>query len=219
MDSREPKYILKTLNQFQKQVQTEILPTDYLIIGEQGRVAIQRKTDTDLIGSVKDGRLWDDLETLKDLEEQEGFIPELLIEGNFYKIQKFTKFPLTTLFSILHTVRKDWRINTPVVTGKFYTATYLASWDSFLCKPKNPRIPQLRPKEKLPTLKDKALFLLSGLPLISTVEAQRLWKHFGTSRKVFSATPEQLEEVEGIGKKKAELITQVLDYVYEENQN
>jgi len=216
MDSREDKYILKTLKQLQKSVQIEVLPTDYLVIGEQGKVAIQRKTDTDFIGSLKDGRLWDDLEVLKDLEKEE-FIPELLIEGNFYKIQKFTKFPLTTVFSVLHSIRKDWKINTPMVTGKFYTATYLASWDSLLCKPKNPRIPQLRPKEKLPTLKDKALFLLSGLPLVSTVEATKLWQHFGTPRKVFQATTTELTEVEGIGKKKAELITQVLDYQYEEN--
>ena len=58
-----------------------------------------------------------------------------------------------------------------------------------------------------------AQYLIEGLPGVGPETARRLVQHFGTARRVFSATPQQLRECQGIGPKTAESIVGALDLV------
>jgi ERCC4-type nuclease len=79
MDSREPQSIkLRVSAALAGDAQAVRLSDgDYLIFDNDGcTVAVERKTATDLLGSLADGRLARQLTRLKD-----GYIPVLLIEG------------------------------------------------------------------------------------------------------------------------------------------
>ena len=183
-------------------------------MGLKGNVAIQRKTTTDLVRSIEDKTIWHDLEILKSLEE-EGFKTKFLVEGSLWRVQKFTKFPLNSLLSVIHSIETEWQISTTWMSGEYYTAIYLGTYALYLGRPKEEREFSLRPKPRLETLPQKVQFLIEGLPDISGTLAKRLLSHFGSARKVFQATKEELEKVEGIGSKKAEQIIQVLDYQWD----
>ena len=64
-----------------------------------------------------------------------------------------------------------------------------------------------RPKKLI----TKQLYMLQGLPNVGPLLAKRLLNHFGTVRKVIQADIEALSAIEGIGKKKAEGISNLLD--------
>jgi Fanconi anemia group M protein len=53
-------------------------------------------------------------------------------------------------------------------------------------------------------------FIVSGIPDVNTKIAERLLEEFETVREVFTATEDELQEVEGIGQKTAD---KIVDYV------
>ncbi|MFB6115625.1 MAG: helicase-related protein [Candidatus Nanohalobium sp.] len=65
------------------------------------------------------------------------------------------------------------------------------------------------------TEKELQEFVVAGLPDVNTKIARRLLKEFGSIQEVFTATEEELKEVEGIGDKKAEGIKQLVQKEYE----
>lgn len=65
----------------------ESISVDYIIQGSHEKWAFERKTHFDLIGSVRDGRVWNQLERLKDLEKQ-GYKVALILEGYKYLLFK-----------------------------------------------------------------------------------------------------------------------------------
>ena len=76
-DIYEPKKYLKYVDR------VEDLVIDYLVVGDARKFAIERKKIPDLKDSVKDGRLWRQLDVLKNYEK-DGYIPILVIEGNLW---------------------------------------------------------------------------------------------------------------------------------------
>jgi len=82
VDSREPAYIKAIADK------TEALPVDMLIIGEFRKYAVERKTTSDYWNSVIEGRLWRQLRELERLRDEEGYIPILLVVGNWGKVIK-----------------------------------------------------------------------------------------------------------------------------------
>jgi Fanconi anemia group M protein len=70
---------------------------------------------------------------------------------------------------------------------------------------------------KKPVLSPAALqeYIIAGLPGINTTLAKRLLVHFGNISAVVNASADQLAEVQGIGKKKAQAIRKALDFPYE----
>ena len=66
------------------------------------------------------------------------------------------------------------------------------------------------------TLKEQQEYLIVGLPNVNITLAKRLLREFKSVQGVFKATPEKLEKVQGIGRKKAEEIRNVLTAEYKE---
>ena len=62
--------------------------------------------------------------------------------------------------------------------------------------------PGYRPKRR----RNRQLFILQGLPGVGSARAERLLDTFGSIQAVFSADVESLAGVEGIGRKTAETI-------------
>lgn len=65
----------------------------------------------------------------------------------------------------------------------------------------------IRPK---PTRKDWELYIISSLPDVGEITARKLLDHFDTVRGVFTASPEELMKVKGVGSKISNKIDDVL---------
>ena len=65
------------------------------------------------------------------------------------------------------------------------------------------------------SLQEQQRFITESLPGVGPKNARALLEHFKTVQDVFEADVDELEDVEGIGKKKAEEIRRVLSSNYE----
>ncbi|MEM3389043.1 MAG: helix-hairpin-helix domain-containing protein, partial [Thermoproteota archaeon] len=75
---------------------------------------------------------------------------------------------------------------------------------------------QVRGEKKPETIADQQVFLLSGLPLVERTTAIKLLKYFKTPLRVFNASEQDLQQVEGIGDVKARRIREVLTKDFDE---
>ncbi|UCE80926.1 MAG: DEAD/DEAH box helicase family protein [Methanobacteriota archaeon] len=67
-----------------------------------------------------------------------------------------------------------------------------------------------------PDNEERQLFLIQGLPNVSATLAQRLLEHFGSLEKIADASPQQLLEVNGVGRVIAQSIHTVMRNTFEE---
>lgn len=169
------------------------------------RVAIERKTHSDFVASIVDGRVFEQVRMLKREYEK----PIIIIEGysnarikpnalkaaiaslliNFGIPLVATKNPTDTARTIYWVARKEQHgkggRNMAVKVGK---------------KPKDVK----RMQEQI----------VSSLPGVSTVLSKRLLKRFGTVEKIFASEESELRKVNGIGKKLAKRINDVVTKSY-----
>ncbi len=64
------------------------------------------------------------------------------------------------------------------------------------------------------TLKEQQEYLVSSVPGVGNAVAKNLLRHFGSVERVFSATEEELKEVELVGPKTAERIRELVGGEY-----
>jgi ERCC4-type nuclease len=207
---------------------------DYLIETEKGTMAVERKRAGDFLTSIKDGRLFEQIENLVEYEDPriilEGSIFTSVRNGRCYSVDSLGK-PLNikstarsqprTIWSTQHFVHphalvsifekiQDMGVKI-VSTGSAYdTADTLHFWAT---RSEKREYLSIRQKRKTFSDLDKQLFLISGLTGISTRRAQTLLGKFGTPMRVFNAFLEYSPKkfpVEGIGEKTASEIRRIL---------
>lgn len=200
-DYRE-KEIIEHLKKIGAKVnETNLLVGDFVC---SERIAIERKTHSDFISSIIDGRVFEQAKSLK-----ENFAkPIIIIEGY-----------------------SDRQINENALRGA--TASLLVDFGISLLSTKNPLdtariIYWIAKKEQLEGGKEIKIKvgkkskemkrlqeqIVAGLPGISTVISRRLLEHFGSVEKIFSANEEELKKVKGVGKKLALKIRKILTEKY-----
>ena len=171
----------------------EDLSIDYVIDGEVRKYALERKTINDLWASVKDGRLWKQLETLKEMKE-EGYIPMLVIVGKPWKLFRFHKISLTTWFAIqvsiasygvgmIHLHKEEW-------FDKFLS--YLKKRAGIKKRYRKPTIPK-----KGRTIEDERMDMLAAIDGIGYRTAEKLLTEIGVPIQIFNASEERLRKVLG----------------------
>lgn len=166
---------------------------DYLV---SDRLVVERKTGADLAASIKDRRLFEQLDRLREaytsvvllVEGQPVHIAEPSWKGALARV-------LTTGVSALQTSsRQDsaaWLVRLHRLEGK------------------GPSDPRGRPRRPTDDLRQTAEDVLGCLPGISTVTARRLLTHFGSLASVFAADETQLRAVAGIGPIRAARLAQL----------
>ena len=209
VDSREASavpQIVEALRDSGLEVEVKPLPCDYAVEVEGGW-AIERKTPTDLAGSIRSGRLWRELEKLKLVE---GLRPVLLVEGSLALLEKFTSWSPTSIVGVINSVLFDWGVDVVFLPSRKWTVAYLVQL-ARSAEAEGRRPHPLRVKEKAERPEDYALMVAESLPGVSAVKARALLRHFKTLRRLFNASIEELVQVEGIGEKTAEKIWQVIN--------
>jgi DNA excision repair protein ERCC-4 len=158
---------------------------DYVV---SDRLVVERKTGADLAASIKDRRLFEQIERLR--EAYAAVV--LLVEGE-----------------PVHIARGSWEgaLARVLVAGVAVLRTAdrdeSAAWLLRLhrLERKGPSEPRGRPRTRRPTddLRQTGEDVLGCLPGVSTVGARRLLEHFGSLSAVFAADETQLQAVAGIG--------------------
>jgi ERCC4-type nuclease len=172
---------------------------DYIV---SDRVAIERKSYSDLISSIMDGRIFPQARELANNFEK----PILLIEG----FECYIGFNENVVFGALSAIAVDFGIATVWTKNKIESAKFIhmvGKREQFDRKRSFP----LRVKKKAKNLRDEQEILVAGLPSVNSVLSKRLLDKFGSPRKVFAASKEELMEVEGLGEKKADRFLEILE--------
>lgn len=181
---------------------------DYDVGGVYG---IERKTANDFINSIIDRRLFDQAMYLKEAYET----PIVVVEGNFTKLLYFRSITLNAVFGALASLAES-KISVIQVNGPKETALFIYVLSKRLEKKKKKYVPPTKKRvikmnTSIPVVQ---LNLISSIPGISYEMAERILRHFKTPRRFFTATPNEIKKVSGLGEKRAKKIIEVLDTIY-----
>jgi len=193
-------------------VETRILPIDYLIAGEKGEVFIERKTSTDFVESWRSGRIFDQLDTLSSLQDEKTR-SMLVIEGSLHIPVKYGRWRKEGVMGILASTALAWNIRIVPTPSIQYTILLVRSINNMLGK----TVKELHPIEVKPkalTLDEQARRIIESLPDIGPNIAERVLKHFRTPLNALTNCEIWDNVIEGIGEKTREKVSRVLKHEY-----
>jgi DNA excision repair protein ERCC-4 len=168
---------------------------DYIVAPE---TIVERKSISDLVSSVFDGRLFDQCNRMK-----ENFqFPIIIIEGDTNEIEELTENPFV-FYGAVSSVAIDFKIPIISTPNASHTAKLLVSMCSRKDVTKGPFIKKIR---KSDDLQRQQLSVLSSLPGIGEKTAIRMLEKFGTALNVFSASSIELSKISGLGELRAKKI-------------
>ncbi len=168
------------------------------------RVAVERKTASDLESSVMDGRLFDQVKNLLESVER----PFLCIIG-----RDFPRLGEKAMRGVVISLVIDYGLPVLFFDNEKEVAVFLhhvAEREQL----KEHKEQKLRFGHKGFTFAQKQQFIVESLPMIGPSAAKKLLEYFQSVEKVFTASEKELQEVELIGKEKAKEIRNVLETKY-----
>jgi len=172
---------------------------DYIVAPE---TVVERKTISDLVSSVFDGRLFDQCNRLKEHYQ----FPILLIEGNIDEIEELTENSLV-FYGAISSIALDFKIPVIHTPNASHTAKLLISMCSRKGLSKGPFIKKIR---KSNDLQKQQLSMLCSLPGVGEKTAIRMLEKFGTPLRVLSSSITELSKVSGLGEARAKNIKKIL---------
>ncbi|HEC82839.1 MAG TPA: hypothetical protein ENI53_03025 [Thermoplasmatales archaeon] len=206
VDSREIFSGIPDFLSLKADVEIKQLPVgDYIL---SHRVAVERKRAEDFLDSLVKKRIFEQITRLRDAYEKSILIIEN--EGLFSR-----NIDNRAIYGAIACILTDYDVSVIRTRDAEETASLIyaiATREQF----KKKREVCLRGKKPRMNLHEWQRFIVEGLPNVSAVLAKRLLNHFGNVRRVMNASIQELQEVEGIGKKKAELINEVVEREWEE---
>jgi len=166
-------------------------------------IIVERKTLDDFALSIIDGRLFRQIQRMK----QRAETAVLVLEGNPAQPLSVDLHPHAFKGGIL-SVALDWE--TSVIFSESVEDTALLLW---LMQEKHGPLKKsvsIRPGRRPKKLSARQLYVLQGLPSVGPTVAGRLLDHFSTIERVINASADQLIEVAGVGNKTADKIREVV---------
>ena len=172
---------------------------DYIVAPE---TIVERKSISDLVSSVFDGRLFDQCNRMK-----ENFqFPIIIIEGDTNEIEELIENPFV-FYGAVSSVAIDFKIPIISTPNASHTAKLLVSMCSRKDVTKGPFIKKIR---KSDDLQRQQLSVLCSLPGVGEKTAIRMLEKFGTPLKVFSASSTELSKISSLGESRAKKIKKML---------
>tara|TARA_Y100000590_G_scaffold426580_1_gene535828 strand:- start:1634 stop:2320 length:687 start_codon:yes stop_codon:yes gene_type:complete len=201
IDEREKKSgIPKLLSSIGVKIEIKTLPIgDYIVAPE---TIVERKTISDLLSSIFDGRLFDQCSRLKEHYQY----PVLLVEGNLDEIEELTDNPLI-FYGALSTVALEFKIPIIPTPNATNTAKLLISLSTRKEITKGPFLKKIK---KSNNIEKQQLSILCSLPGVGEKSAQRMLEKFGTPLDVLCASVNELSKTPGLGQSKAKKIKKML---------
>ena len=202
IDERERKSgIPKLLKDIGVNIEIKTLPIgDYIVSHE---TVVERKSINDLIGSIFDGRLFDQCNRLKEHFQ----FPIILLEGNVDEIESITENPLV-FYGALSTIAIDYKIPIIPTPNASHTAKLLVSLSS---RKESIKGPLLKKIKKSNDVQKQQLSVLCSLPGVGEKIAIRMLEKFESPLKVLSASTKDLAKIPGLGESRAKKIKKMLE--------
>ena len=173
---------------------------DYIVAPE---TVVERKTISDLVSSVFDGRLFDQCNRLKEHYQ----FPILLIEGNIDEIEELTENSLV-FYGAISSIAIDFKIPVIHTPNASHTAKLLVS----MCSRKDAsKVPFIKKIRKSNDIQKQQLSMLCSLPGVGEKTAIRMLEKFGTPLRVLSSSTTELSKVSGLGEARAKNIKKMLE--------
>ena len=173
---------------------------DYIVAPE---TIVERKTISDLVSSIFDGRLFDQCNRLKEHYQ----FPILLIEGNIDEIEELTENSLV-FYGAISSIAIDFKIPVIHTPNASHTSKLLVSMCSRKDASKGPFIKKIR---KSNDIQKQQLSMLCSLPGVGEKTAIRMLEKFGTPLRVLSSSTTELSKVSGLGEARAKNIKKMLE--------
>jgi DNA excision repair protein ERCC-4 len=178
---------------------------DYVVNPE---IAAERKSVSDLVSSVYDGRLFAQASALASSYRK----PYIIVEGDVTEVSKLVK-NLASYYGAIASVTLAYDLRLMHTANADETALAIAALvRNSRARPIPPGLLQAPPKSK-----DEAqqqLYFVSSLPGVGMKLAKRMLGRHGTPRRVVSLTEAQFSMIPGVGAKRASKIAHVLDTKY-----
>ena len=174
---------------------------DYVL---SSRIGVERKTVDDFLDSLMNGKLFRQLQNLRDSYAR----PILVVEGE----DLFTKRNIShhAIYGSFISILVDFGI--PIISTKNARETadllYIATKRE---QRQDKKSVALRGEKPSPSQRQRQQYILEGLPNVSSVLAQRLLDHFGSIRALMNATEKDLMQVQGVGKAIAQGIIEIIN--------
>ena len=205
VDSREGNSkVIRALDTIGVKVKVNTMSVaDYQVSEE---VAIERKTAKDFVDSIVDKRLFKQARMM--MEEFKK--PIMILEGDDFYSGFINP---NAIRGAMTSIALDYGISIIPTRTAEDTAAMLKRIAIREQKGEKRSI-QIRTERKPQNLWEQQLFIIESLPGIGPVHAKRLLEHFGSVKSVLEADEKKLQEVEGIGKKTAKNIREVVEGKY-----
>jgi ERCC4-type nuclease len=167
---------------------------DYVV---SDRVGVERKDVSDFIGSMKDGRLFNQARDMAQTYER----PIVILEGQLGRAFKRSAMRPASVYGALSSLALDYGVNIIPTDSPESTAVLLHRL-AYREQAKEERTIQLRSLDRSLPLHDQQVFLLSGLPQIGTTLAQELLNAYDTPYRVIEEFANAEVHVSKTGKTK-----------------
>jgi len=176
-------------------------------------IVIERKTISDFLESIIDGRLYNQLNKMASNYSS----PLILVEGNQNELFTLRNIHKNAIIGTLTTIALKYRI--PIIFTKDArdTAEYIfvtAKREQL----KSGSDIRLRVGRKGLTFEEQQRFIVESLPNVGSTLAISLLEKFGSIKNIANANEKELQEVEKLGPKKAKQIVKVFEKVFEKKE-
>jgi ERCC4-type nuclease len=208
VDHREDEAFVAMLEKMGAEVDRRVLHVgDFLC---SARLAIERKSRSDFEQSVIDGRLFNQLPNLAANYERVVVVVEGLTDDE--------RISRSALLGAYATIIADFGASLIFTRDKQGTAeiVYQFARHEQVAKKQPMRI---YAKKRTFTPSQTARSIVEMLPMVGPKLAKSLLRHFGSVEALAHASERDISEVDGVGKKRAKIIKEILCYRYTEEED
>jgi len=210
-DVRERSSTILSALKERADVELRQLPVGDFLLSD--RVCVERKTMGDFLQSIIDKRLLSQISEMR----RNFDVPILILEGADRMYSQRNIHP-NAVRGMIAAIAVDFNIPIIPTEDEEDTAQVLIAIARREQEEKD-RIVALRGERKPELISERQRFIVESLPHVSAVLAGRLLEKFGSVEAVMTASEKKLEEVEGIGEKKAQDIRKVVKTGYKPGRN
>ncbi len=184
--------VVREIYRLDLEVDMQQLEVGDFILSE--RVGVERKTVSDFLKSLIDGRLLEQVKNLAETFER----PLLILEGEGLYTER--GIHPNAIRGALACITVDYGIPILPTENEKETAKIISSIVDREQGEGKEEIP-IRSERKSLTLSELQRFVVEGLPGVSAVLAKRLLEHFDSVENITKASEEDLQEVHGLERK------------------